>query len=95
MIGSHNDHDVSLKLSEYIIMLQGVYKYPNVCKTSQHMRKHPLLSYFFYITLILIAVTKNKIVTKEPCPPLLNFFLNLKLSFLGSVICFFFLNFIP
>lgn len=48
MIGSHNDHDVSIKLSEHIIMLQGVYKYPNVCKTSQHMCKHSLLNYFIF-----------------------------------------------
>lgn len=79
MISNHNDHDVSIKLSKHIIMLQGVYKYPNICKTSQHMRNHSLLNYFIFY-LNSDRCNLKKIVTKDA-------FFNLKPSFFGSVIC--------
>lgn len=61
----------------------------------QNMFKHSLLNYFILsFTLILIAVTRNKIVTKEACSTLLKcFFFQLKPSFSKSMIwllCFFF-----
>lgn len=67
MISSHNDHDVSRRQSEHIIMLQRVYKWP-IYKTCSHIHYLLILSF----TLILVAVTRNKIVTNEACSALFD-----------------------
>lgn len=65
MISSHNDHDVSRRQSEHIIMLQRVYNCP-IYKTCSNIHYLVILSF----TWILVAVTRNKIETKEACSTL-------------------------
>lgn len=85
MISSHNDHDVSRRQSEHIIMLQRVYKCP-ICKTCSNSHYLIILSF----TWILVAVTRNKIETKEACSTLSECsFFHLKPSYFKSMICFF------
>lgn len=94
MISSHNDHDVSRRQSEHIIMLQRVYNCP-IYKTCSNIHYLVILSF----TWILVAVTRNKIETKEACYTLSECsFVHWKPSFFKSMIwtlCFlksFFLN---
>lgn len=65
MISSHNDHDVSRRQSEHIIMLQRVYNCP-IYKTCSNIHYLVILSF----TWILVAVTRNKIEIKEACSTL-------------------------
>lgn len=81
MISSHNDHDVSRKQSEHIIMLQRVYKCP-ICKTCSNIHYLIILSF----TLIMVAVTRNKIVTKEACSTLFEFFFLIEVIFFISMV---------
>lgn len=81
MISSHYDRDVSRKQSEHIIMLQRVYKCPK-CKTCSNIHYLIILSF----TLILVAVTRNKIVTKEACSTLFEIFFSIEAIFFKSIV---------
>lgn len=77
MISSHNDHDVSRRQSEHIIMLQRVYNCP-IYKTCSNIHYLVILSF----TWILVAVTRNKIETNDDVLHCLNVvFFHLKPSF--------------
>lgn len=88
MISSHNDHDVSRRQSEHIIMLQRVYNCP-IYKTCSNIHYLVILSF----TWILVAVTRNKIETKDDVLHCLNvvFFIWNHLFFKSIIrtICFF------